>query len=182
LCTNPGESKRILIANNLVTFRNPAAVGGVRNFAIQVSAGLSDYVLQHNTFVPYSGTPCWNSVYFGVASNTPWPPTQSITHNIWILDNAFCRQTTGDWGAQGSVGLNDYMGDPAPVDPRYLGNVMFVPSDNTIQQWPLHNYATTVPFTYVNTSQKNYQLATPNWTDTSDGKEAGVDSTHLPKF
>ncbi len=180
LCTNPGESRRIFIGNNLILFRNPSSVGGLNNIGILVAAGLTDYALQHNTFVPYSGTDCWNSVYFSVPQGTQWPPTQSMTHNIWLLDNAFCRQPTGDHGAQGTVGMTYYMGDPAPVDPRYLGNVMYVPSNNKVQTWPLHNYATTVPFTYVNTAQRNYQLATPDWTDTSDGTEAGVDNSQLP--
>jgi hypothetical protein len=73
------------------------------------------------------------------------------------------------------------MGDPAPVAPRYMGNVMYVPSNNKVQQWPLHNYATTVPFTYMDQTQGNYQLAIPNWTDTTDGKEAGVDNSQLLK-
>jgi hypothetical protein len=180
LCTNPGESKRIRVANNLILFRQPNSVGGVRNTGIAISPGLSDYVLQHNTFVPAPGTDCWNSVYFDVANGTPWPPPQSITHNIWLLDNAFCRQPSGDFGGQGTVGINNYMGDPAPVDPRYLGNVMYVPSDNQVQQWPLHNFATTVPFNYV--SQHDHQLVTPNWMDTSDGTEAGVDDSKLPSY
>jgi hypothetical protein len=180
LCTNPGESKRIRIANNLILFRDPHSNGGTNNVGIAISAGLSDYVLQHNTFVPASGTDCWNSVYFNVPKGTPWPPPQSITDNIWLLDNAFCRQPSGDYGGQGTTGITYYMGDPAPVDPRYLGNVMYVPSNNKVQQWPLHNYATTIPFTYVNPAQGDYQLVTPAWTDTSDGKEAGIDNSQLP--
>jgi hypothetical protein len=58
--------------------------------------------------------------------------------------------------------------------------VMYVPSNNKTQQWPLHNYATTIPFTYVNPTQGDYQLVTPAWTDTSDGKEAGIDNSQLP--
>ncbi len=180
LCTNPGESKRIELSNNLILFRDPNSPGGIHNIGIQISAGLSDYALLHNTFVPAAGTDCWNSVYFSVAQGTKWPPAQSITHNIWLLDNAFCRQPTGDFGGQGTTGVTYYMGDPAPVDPRYLGNVMYVPSNNKVQTWPLHNYATTVPFVYVSPSTGDYQLATPDWTDTSDGTEAGVDNSQLP--
>lgn len=180
-CTNPGESKRILIGNNLLLFRDPSLIGGGRNTGIYISDGLSDYVLQHNTFVPAPGTDCFAGVYFMLKSGTKWPPPQSITHNMWILDNAFCRQTSGDFGGQGTVGLNSYMGDPAPVDPRYLGNVMYVPSNNHVQQWPLHNFATTIPFTYVDPSNGNYQLLIPLWLDTSDGAEAGIDNSKLPK-
>jgi hypothetical protein len=180
LCTNPGESKRIKVYNNLVLFRNPSLAGGNRNIGIQISAGLSDYIVQHNTFVPAPGTDCWSSVYFAAFTRAKWPPAVSITHNIWLLDNAFCRQPSGDWGGQGTLGITRYMGDPAPVDSRYMGNVMYVPGDNKTQEWPLHNYATTVPFTYANQSQGNYQLATPYWLDTSDGTEAGVDPSKLP--
>jgi hypothetical protein len=179
-CKNPGESKRIKIFNNLVLFRDPSLVGGVRNTGIQVNPGMSDYVLQHNTFVPAPNTDCWNDVYFGVKQGAKWPLAVSDTHNLWLLDNAFCRQTTGDHGGQGATGLNSYMSDPAPLDPRYLGNVMYVPSDNSIQQWPAHNFATPIPFVYVDQYQGNYQLLIPYWLDTSDGKEAGIDNSLLP--
>jgi hypothetical protein len=179
-CKNPGESKRIRIFNNLVLFRDPSLVGGVRNTGIQFNPGMTDYVLQHNTFVPAPNTDCWNDVYFAVKQGLKWPLTVSDTHNLWLLDNAFCRQTTGDHGGQGTTGLNSYMSDPAPLDPRYLGNVMYVPSDNNIQQWPAHNFATPLPFIYVDPYQGNYQLLVPLWLDTSDGKEAGIDNSLLP--
>jgi hypothetical protein len=180
-CKNPGESKRIKIANNLILFRDPRLIGGTRNIGIQIAADLSDYVLQHNTFVPAVGTDCWSSVYFAAKQGAKWPPPQSITHNLWFLDNAFCRQPSGDWGGQGTVGLTSYMGDPAPLTPRFLGNVMYVPADSKASTWPLHNYATTVPFAYTNRNLGDYQLVAPNWMDTSDGKEAGADNSALPK-
>jgi hypothetical protein len=57
---------------------------------------------------------------------------------------------------------------------------MFVPSGNKVQTFPPHNYATTVPFTYVNPAAFDYQLLTPYWTDTSDGNIAGVQNADLP--
>ena len=56
---------------------------------------------------------------------------------------------------------------------------MFVPPGDRLNSWPLHDYATTVPFTFVNASTGNYQLVTPNWTDTSDGQIAGVNMSLL---
>ena len=38
----------------------------------------------------------------------------------------------------------------------------------------------TVAFTYVNPSANEYQLMTPYWTDTSDGKVAGINFANLP--
>jgi len=65
------------------------------------------------------------------------------------------RQANGDCGEVtiygGIVGLGYYMGDPAPLAPRFYGNVMFVPSGDQQQTWPgTSNDATTTPFTYVN--------------------------------
>ena len=49
-----------------------------------------------------------------------------------------------------------------------------------MQTWPAHNYATTLPFIFIAPAAFNYQLTSPYWTDTSDGKLAGVDMTRLP--
>jgi len=72
------------------------------------------------------------------------------------------------------------MGSPTPLAPRFLGNVMYVPNGDKVQQFPTHNYASTVAFTYVNPSTRGYQLRTPYWTDTSDGTIAGVSFATLP--
>jgi hypothetical protein len=135
-------------------------------------------LFQHNTTVSAKSTPCWNSVYFGVAANQK-PPFTNLTSNIWILDNVLCRQPSGDWGLQGTSGLTQYMGSPGSLSPRFLGNVMYVPTGDKVQQFPLHNYASTVPFAYVSVPANNYQLATPYWTDTSDGKLSGINFAAL---
>ena len=176
-CTNRGEAKRILVYNNLILFRDPQLAGTPANWGLLLDPDMTDFVFQHNTTVPAPGTNCYQSIFFNVYQNTPWPPAQSMTQNVWILDNALCRQPTGGWGAQGTQGLTYYMGDPAPLAPRYLGNVMYVPGNNHVQTWPLHNDATTIPFVYQDASQGNYQLAVPDWTQTSDGKPAGVMET-----
>jgi hypothetical protein len=136
-------------------------------------------VFQHNTGVAPAGQQCWASVYF---SGLPGPPPWGVlTNNIWLLDNDMCQQPTGDWGQPGLAGLNIYMGDPSapPNDltKRFYGNVMYVPPGSKVATWQPHNYATTVPFTYVSAKSGNYQLATPYWTDTSDGKLAGYSSS-----
>lgn len=173
-CTFPGEAKRIVIDNNLLLL-NPEKTG-TNHFGLLLTVGMSDFVFEHNTVLMSDQSPCWNSIYFGLSSGSTWPPTTSPTHNVWILNNALCRQPTGDWSGQGMAGLNGYMSDPAPVAPRFLGNVMYVPSGNNVQQWPAHNYATTVPFVYTNPNLQNYQLLTPDWMDTSDGQEAGINN------
>ncbi len=173
-CTNPGEEKRWKIDDNLVLFANPNGPGGGRNWGLAVSTNQTDLVFQHNTVVPYPGTNCGDSIYFESNQSWSWPPPQSYTHNIWLLDNVFCAQPTGDWGALGVTALNYYMGDPSPLAPRFYGNVMYVPSGQGLATWPLHNYATTAPFTYDAPTIGNYQLLTPYWTDTSDGKVAGI--------
>ena len=182
-CKNAGSQARWNLSNNLISFYDPTISGGARNVAIAFQPGLDrisgkqgvirDVVFRHNTAVAAASATCWASVYFGVG--TLKPPFTGLTQNVWVLDNALCRQPTGDWGLQGTSGLTQYMGSPTPVDSRYLGNVMYVPTGDRVQQFPLHDYASTIPFTYVSVPGYNYQLATPYWTDTSDGKLAGID-------
>jgi len=178
-CTNPGEEKRWKIHNNLLIFANPAGNGGGRNWGLALSPNQTDLVFQHNTLVAYAGTSCGASIYFETNQSWQWPPPQSYTHNVWILDNALCAQPTGDWGQLGTSALNYYMGDPAPLAPRFYGNAMYVPSGQGVATWPLHNYASTVPFTFAVPSIGDYQLLTPYWTDTTDGLLAGINWSSL---
>ena len=179
-CTNLGESKRIWVHNNLILLN--ANLDAPHHQWLQVNggsytygtAGLIDYVFQHNTAVMIDGSQMWNYV-FTLSGEGGCSPTVSPTHNVWILDNVIARQPTGDCGKQGTTGLGYYMGDPSPLAPRFLGNVMFVPSGDRVATWPLHNYATMVPVTYVNPGNGNYQLLTPYWADTSDGRLSGID-------
>ena len=73
------------------------------------------------------------------------------------------------------------MGTPSDnIAQRFYGNVMYVPVGQKVQTFPPHNYATTIPFTYLNPASLNYQLLTPYWTDTSDGQVAGWNSYNGP--
>ena len=192
-CTNPGSQDRWNISNNLITFYDPTIQGGARNILIEFSLGKNvlkqtigttrDVVFQHNTAIAAASTPCWASIYFDAQPNSK-PPLRHISNNVWILDNVLCNEPTGDWGQQGTSGLTEYMGTPStpPYDltQRFYGNVMYVPTGNKVQSFPPHNYATTVPFTYVNPLTGDFQLLTPYWTDTSDGNIAGVQNANLP--
>ena len=180
-CLVPGTQDRWNISNNLITFFDPTLPGGSRNTMIALNPGLNRFtgkpgvlrnvVFQHNTAVPRS-TACFASAWFSTASQKP--PLVHLTDNTWILDNVLCRQPTGDGGQQGTAGLTQYMGDPAPLDARYKGNVMYVPVGDKVQAFPVHNYASTLPLAYAAPGGMNYQLLTPYWTDTSDGRLAGV--------
>ncbi len=176
-CTNPGEEKRVWIDNNLLLLV-PDNIGAT-HMGFLMAANLTDFAIQHNTLLMSDQSNCYQSIYFGLNAGQRLPMNPSDTQNVWILDNELCRQPTGDWGGQGTVGLTSYMGDPAPLDPRYLGNVMYVQSTDRIQQFPAHNYSTTVPFTYVNPGNGDYQALVPDWMDTSDGTPAGVDMNAL---
>ena len=179
-CTNPGETKRIKVYNNLVLFRDPNVIGGARNTGIQIAANSTDFVFQHNTMVAAPGTDCWNSLFFDVPTGTKWPPAESMTHNIWILDNVLCRPPTGDFGAQGAIGLNYYMGDPAPVASRYIGNVMLAPSGSKIAEFPPGNLLTKAPIQYhLDSTNGKIQLIAPEIAKTSDGKPVGADTGKL---
>ncbi len=182
-CSYLGEARRIWVDNNLLLLR--PSLDTYQHDAITFDAGLvgppyhpgaTDFIFQHNTVLMGDYSNLWNSAYFELPSDGGGcVPKVSPTHNVWILDNAMTRQPSGDCGYQGIDGLNVYMKDPQPVSPRFYGNVMFVPSGDRLQSFPVHNYSTMVPFTYVDPLQGDYQLATPAWTDTTDGKVAGID-------
>jgi hypothetical protein len=198
-CRNAGSSARWYIANNLITLYDSTLPGGgiaTRTGLIVFSGGrdvpnggidafLHDVVLQHNTVVPSSSGPCWQSIYFDSPQTWKPPFPQSATKNIWILDNVLCRQPTGNWGLQGTSGLVQYMGAPSspPYDltRRFYGNVIYVPAGDRTQPFPAHNLSTTKAFRYVDPSQGNFQLLEPRWTETSDGGPVGVNVSSLPK-
>jgi hypothetical protein len=181
-CTNVGESKRIKIQNNLVMLRDQTALAGTKyTKGILIDDGFSDLVFQHNTIVSYNNQTCYWGIYFAYYNSSVWPPTSSRTHNIWILDNSTCKPPSG-YGLNNATTLAYYMSDPSPMGPRFYGNAMYVPPGNSLTSWPVHNYATTVAFTYVNPSTANYQLVTPYWTDTSDGQLSGVNAALLPNY
>lgn len=186
-CTNPGEARRVWVNNNLLllspnpdTSQHPGMkLGGGSSADI----GATDFILQHNTVLMSDQSTTWASMYFELPA-MPWgcaPPSGfSSTHNIWILDNALPRQPNGDCGLVslygGTTGLAYYMGDPTSMTPRYFGNVMFVPSGDSVKTWPgTSNDATTAPFTYVDPGHGNYQLLTPDWLTTTDGNVSGID-------
>jgi hypothetical protein len=178
-CNNPGEAKRWKIANNLILLRSATAPGGYRPMAVSVLPDLTDVVFRHNTVVPAAGTNCWASLYFSVPGGSAWPLAESSTHNLWITDNVLCRPPTGDWGGQGTTGLMSYMGDPAPLEKRFSGNIIFVPNDSSLASFPGGNLLTTGPIRFANPNNGNYQLTAPKWTKTTDGKPAGVDASVL---
>jgi len=182
-CTNPGEAKRVVFYNNLILLGDTTQVGYTTGYAYGgiINKQVTDFVLQHNTVVaPPNLGYCKGSWEFN--ASPPWTPPSSSTHNVWILDNALCRQINGPAGMVGqfSYVLPDYMGDPSPVNSRLLGNVFYAPRPDSVYPVPPHNYTSTVPFVYVNPSGGNYQLSVPTWTDTSDGKISGVNSSTLP--
>ncbi|MGC2108237.1 MAG: hypothetical protein WA655_01890 [Candidatus Korobacteraceae bacterium] len=115
------------------------------------------------------GSACGEAIYFNSLQSWGWPPPQSYTHNLWVLNNALCRQLTGDWGAQGTAGLTYYMGDPAPLAPRFVGNVLFVPQGDQVQSFPTCNLATQAALTF----DSNWRLLSPVYTSCTDGKQPG---------
>jgi hypothetical protein len=178
-CTNKGESKRVWVDNNLLllstnhdTYQHTwVKIDGGNATDI----GLTDYIFQHNTALMQDQSLMWSYIFELNGSGCP-PNVPSATHNVWVLDNAITRQPTGDCGYLGTTGLGYYMSDPSPLAPRYYGNVMYVAPGERVQSWPgTSNDATPTPFTYVNPSSGDYQLLTPDWINTSDGKISGID-------
>jgi len=191
-CQNAGSQTHWNIANNLVVFYDPKQPGGNRNLGLALNGGadrisgtagvLRDLVFQHNTMVSSLSAPCWNSLYF--SSGGQKPPISNLTNNIWILDNVLCRQPTGDWGQQGMSGLTQYMGSSETaqaLDKRFYGNVIDAPGGDKPQSFPPHNLVTSKSLQWVDPAKGNYELAQPKWTETTDGKPAGVDFSSLPQ-
>ena len=181
-CTNPGESRRIWIDNNLLLLspsRDTYQHDGIKlDGGDSTNPGETDLVFQHNTVLMSDQSTLWSSVRFSLPQMS-WgctPPVgYSSTHNVWVLDNVLDQQPDGDCGlvdSFGVQGLASYMGDPAPLAPRFFGNVIF--AIGRPYPYPLNNDSTTTAFTYVSNESGNYQLQTPDWTDTTDGAVSGI--------
>lgn len=178
-CNNVGEARRWKISNNLAQLRSVVAPGGQQPQLFSVSPGLTDVLFQHNTVVPATGTSCKGSIYFRVEGNQHWPLTEPGTRNIWILDNVLCRPPTGDYGGQGTAGLEQYMGDSPPIDKRFAGNVIFIPKDAQPASFPGSNRMVSSGIRFADPAAGNYELVLPKWTKTTDALPAGVDMKAL---
>jgi hypothetical protein len=191
-CRSAGDQERWNISNNLIVFYDPKKLGGTHSLGLAINGGLDrvkgvpgalrDMVFQHNTMVSAANTPCWNSLFFSAGGQKP--PISNLTNNIWILDNVLCRQPTGDWGQQGINGLTQYMGaagEGQGLDKRFSGNVIFLNGDDRPEKFPPHNLVSSKSPRWMDAAKGNYDLAEPKWTETTDGKPVGVDSSALPK-
>jgi hypothetical protein len=142
-CTNVGESKRVGIYDNLILLRDPKLPGGGDNYGLLILRDSNNLVFQHNTIIPPAGSSyCKWGVYFDAGGKGLPVLPASLTNNVWILDNVLCRQTAGP-GGTGTTVLASYMGNPAPMATRYVGNVMYAPTGDKVAPWPVHNYAST---------------------------------------
>ena len=180
-CTNAGELKRVTFYNNLFLLGDMTQTGYTNGYGWGglILPNVTDFVVQHNTFVPPPNLGyCKASVYFDISSTGPVSSGVSRTQNVWITDNVMCRQGYGSAGMIGQLpySFSDYMGSPAPPDNRFRGNVLYAPTGDKVYPQPVHNYVSTLPLVYLNPSAGNYQLLSPNWTDTTDGKVAGYHS------
>ena len=181
-CSVIGEARRVKFYNNVILLGDMTQSGytGGYGWGGIIFHHMLDFVFQHNTVVaPPNLGYCKAPVYFETSGTGAANPPVPRTHNVWILDNVFCRQLMGPYGTVGQFPyvLTDYMGDPSPVEPRLFGNVFYAPPGDKAYSLPPHNYVSTVPLTYVNPVGGNYQLNVPNWTDTSDNKVAGVNNS-----
>ncbi len=172
-CTNAGSQSRWWIYNNLFTFFDPTAVGGVSNIGMAFQPGVNrpanqigmmqNVILQHNTFISNPGHPCSSGVY--INHPTSFPPAPHVTSNIWILDNVFCGIPDGPDGRTITALTNTYMPWPntAPnsINERWYGNEMQAQGLST--SWLAANLATNTAFTY----NGNNIVTNPPWTTTA---------------
>lgn len=105
--------------------------------------GSTDDIIEHNSAYMADNSEMGWGWYVFALPQLSWgctpPPGFSSTHNVWILDNAVTSQPSGDCGYQGVTALQNYMSDPNPVAPRFVGNVLGVPSDEQVQHWTACN-------------------------------------------
>ena len=179
-CTNPGEARRVVFYNNLFLLGDTTQTGYTTgyDYAGLINKQVTDFVFQHNTVVPPPNLGyCKGSLRFD--ATTPYNPPTPSTHNVWILDNVFCRQINGPAGMVGQFPyvLSAYMGDPSPADPRLRGNVFYAPTGDRIYALPPHNYSTDVK--PKNSNDSEYHLSYPAKMETTDGQGAGVDRSKL---
>ena len=203
-CKNPGITHRVVIKNNILFLPDNTQQGfmgrvalsfghfnGGTNSIANTFVPLSDFLVQHNTTVPFSNQKCTSGEMFDVPNGKTFPAyakppfTAPLTRNIWLLDNVECRQISGSWGQQGMNALSNYLDDPTHPDKppvstaeRFYGNVQLVPSGDKVYTFTPHNTtASSIAFK----DPANGDYSTPSYTDTSDGKPAGVDMSMLGK-
>ena len=152
-CTTPGEEKRVKVANNVMELRHGQDstrnqwlnLDGGNTFAGVTTIGSTDVIVEHNSAYMADNSEMGWGWYVFALPQLSWgctpPPGFSSTHNVWILNNAVTSQPSGDCGFQGLTALQNYMSDPNPVAPRFVGNVLGVPSDEQVQHWTTCNEA-----------------------------------------
>jgi hypothetical protein len=72
-----------------------------------------------------------------------------------------------------------YMGDPPPLERRFSGNVILSPSHGSSAVFPAGNLVTAGPIQYAEAETGDYQVTSPKWVKTTDGKPAGVNVREL---
>ena len=179
-CTSQGESKRIVFYNNLFLLGDTTQAGYTTGYdgGGMINREVTDFVVQHNTVIaPPNLDGCKISINFNVSA--PFNPPVSRTHNVWILDNTFCKQVKGPAGMVGQFPyvLDAYMGDPTPVNPRLSGNVFYAPPGDRVYPLPPQNFASDKRLT--NSKDSEYHLKYPAKMQTSDGQVPGVDNSKL---
>ena len=172
-CTIVGETKRIVIQNNLILTRDPADQAIYQPMGFVMGHRMEGMLIQHNTVQGVNGSQSWGSIYFSNAV-APDHPT-----NIWILDNVLSRQPTGDGGYQGQKALETYMPLPRPTAPRFRGNVIFVPPGSQPQGIAEGNVLTSTAPVYKDPAKDNFELLSHVKVRTTDGAPPGVDMSRI---
>jgi hypothetical protein len=172
-CEVVGETKRVVIRNNLILLRDPTDVGSYHALGFSMGHRMDGMLIQHNTVVGMNGSQPWASFYFNNAV-APDHPT-----DVWILDNVLSRQPTGDGGRQGQNALDTYIPLPGPNGERFKGNVMFVPAGDQAQSFPKSNVSTTAAFNYQDGAKSHAELLPGKQLRTSDSSPAGADISKI---
>lgn len=118
-CTNPGESVRVKITNNMIKLRSINSPASYKPLGFSIGKFEREYEISSNTITSMDSTKPWAGIFM----NQPkCPNVDNQPYNLWIMNNVFPKQITGDCGYTGDRALNMYMPDPPPPQLRYTGN------------------------------------------------------------
>ena len=175
-CSYLGETKRVVIRNNLILTRDAASKGGYHPLGFSMGRKMDSILIQHNTVQGIHGSQPWGSFYFGA---TGCPSNGDQPTNLWILDNALSRQPTGDCGYQGQKALDSYIPLPAPSGGRFRGNAMFSPASDKAQPFPAGNVSLGSGAGSKDRGNGEVALLSSNQARTTDATPVGVDMSKI---
>ena len=116
-----GESRRVTVENNLIIHRPDS-----RAVHISWNYNTHDYTIKNNTFA--WTVPCRFGVFFTGG--------RAVGVNNALYGNVMCRQILGDSMGFGTMTLEKFIPNAAPLAPRFQQNLSLLPPGDTVRATP----------------------------------------------